>query len=325
MRNPSAFRLLVASLRSNDVRTRVTAWSGIYSSGLSIKEADNLRVDPRRLLGIFSKPSPTWPEHIVDVFANYGAANTLNTESLRTVKATGEFQKAMMTLVQDRDMYKFGCTLADLVLTTEYSVAEGKFADEGGRSDFDLGLPFVSWVDSLREAAKVVRAHGTPKDLDRADILDAKFFISRHRNDECRAFADKCIARNPTIGFLYYARAIGASKDEGLRFAKKGLSQATDLTPYVELGLLNLASTHAFGLGLDSLNVTHSENSPEFAQGVAFVQRYTLYARISTLLEASHNLFQCSSGRTCSYTESPAGCEILEGQSLCIHCVHSDS
>lgn len=207
LRHPSAFRLLVASLRSKSLRSRACGWTGINFSGEGIKEKENLSSDPEKLLTLFSQDSRTWPEHLQNVMMDYGIENTMNAESIRTVTATRAFQNAQLAVARDKDMYKLGCTIADLILTTEYSVVEGEFRGTDGRS-LDVGLPYKRWMESLPAAAKVVRAKGTPRDLDRADILDVKYLITRQRPPACQAFADKCIARNPTIGFFYYARFV---------------------------------------------------------------------------------------------------------------------
>lgn len=90
-----------------------------------------------------------------------------------TITTMREFQNAIMGCAQDHDLYKLGRKLAELVLRTEFAIAEGMLQDERGKT-IDVGLPFVMFSDALPHCAKAIRAKGAPMELDLADILDCK-------------------------------------------------------------------------------------------------------------------------------------------------------
>ena len=100
-------------------------------------------------------------------------------DAFQTATCMRRFQETMLALVQDHDFVRHGRALAELVLSTEYSVpAEGGFQVEDprtGRRVFDAcGLPFVMWIEALPYCAGRLRETGAKGDADLADILELK-------------------------------------------------------------------------------------------------------------------------------------------------------
>lgn len=96
-----------------------------------------------------------------------------------TLRAMRDFQVAMNRVAQDKDLYKLGITLAELILRTEFAISDGGWnvIDEltGQREKSpDIGLPFTMYMDALPHCAKAIRAKGVASEKDLADILECK-------------------------------------------------------------------------------------------------------------------------------------------------------
>ncbi len=74
-------------------------------------------------------------------------------EMYLTLSCTSEFQGAMLDMHRTFDLHALGLKQAELILKTEFSVANGMFETEdpktGRRHVDDFGLPFKMWSDSL--------------------------------------------------------------------------------------------------------------------------------------------------------------------------------
>ncbi|THH05479.1 hypothetical protein EW146_g9890 [Bondarzewia mesenterica] len=248
--NPSAINLLVACMRNIDIRTRAAGLSGILRLYILDSEKEITVMDPTKYIDAVKR---RWPDHLTDVLMDYGM---MRTETFILLGTMRDFQKAMMQIVQDHDFYGLGLKLAEYILRTEFSVSQGAWQVQDprtGKMTVDsMGLPFTMWVDALPHCAKALRARGSFGELDKADIIDLKFLITKARHADARAMASKCIERSSRVGFFYYALTLGADLPDGLRAAKKGL-KCPDLTDYVRFGLLYRAAEHAMSLALAKL------------------------------------------------------------------------
>lgn len=263
---PTAIDLLVACARSRDLQTRVMGAFGIMRLHVAHHEKDDVSLDHSKLMEVARK---RMPDHLTDAIMDRGTFG----EMFLTLSASQDFQRAMMRVVKDRDLYQLGLTLAELVLRTEFSVADGAFQFQNPRTgkleNSDVGLPFVRWLDALPLCANAIRKKGIKGEEDLADIIELKFLIKQSRMDEAHAIARKSIQRNPHIGFYYYVLSLGAPKAIGLRWTKKGL-MCPNLTDYVRNALHYRAAEHATELGLYMLYES-GEGDENWEQGLAFI------------------------------------------------------
>ncbi|KAE9390321.1 hypothetical protein BT96DRAFT_1002393 [Gymnopus androsaceus JB14] len=190
------------------------------------------------------------PDPLADALADYGP---FRTEMFITVKAAHDFQSALMDVLRDRDLYKLGLTLAELIVCTEYSIADGYFEAQDPRTGrietgVDTGLPFHTYVDALPHCAKLLRQRAGPGEVDKVDVLEIKYLIMKGRVPEAAEVAKKGLVRNPEMAYYYYAR-----------------SMLADTT------LMQRAVQHAGDMGLRVLEDASSEEDPKWEEGVAFL------------------------------------------------------
>lgn len=265
--NPSSVNFLVAGLRSAEWETRSTCLNGLIRLFRLNSEQDFANLDPK----VFFQQRRL-PDALADALADYGP---FRTETFITVKTARDFQGAMMGVLQDRDLHKLGLTLAELIVRTEYSIADGYFAAEDPRtgkreSGFDVGLPFQTYVEALPHCAKLLRQRAGPGELDKADILEIKYLIMKTRVPEAAEVAKKGLVRNPEVAYFYYARSMLADTTLGLRSAKKGI-KCKQSTPFIRFQLLQRAVAHAGEMGLCTLEDASSPEDPKWEEGVAFL------------------------------------------------------
>jgi hypothetical protein len=270
--NKSALHLVVASLRSNDLYIRVEALVALMHLNRKVSARGSNKFDPNKLVASVSR---TFPSHVSEALMSYGWERC---ETTRTVSVMGEFNKAIMTVAQDHNLYALGIKLYFLILKTEFSIGEGAFSTQPmdprrpptALEAVDVGLPFVMFTDSLPHCATAIRARGVPSELDFADALDLKYFLVKQRHAEAKQFAEECLRRNPSNGYFYYAGATGAEEIEGLRWAKKGL-KCTGLSLYVRLGLLQKATEQAFTLGVETM-LGYRKGKYKWEESVAYLK-----------------------------------------------------
>ncbi|PCH44867.1 hypothetical protein WOLCODRAFT_77377, partial [Wolfiporia cocos MD-104 SS10] len=264
---PQLINLLVACLRSSDLTIRCNAMGGLIRLNAIEAEPDRQVWDPRK---IFAVGQRKFPDPVVDTLMDYGM---MRCDTMQTVRSAGDFQKAMMQCAQDHDLYKLGHKLAELILRTEFSIAEGCFQainERTGRMESqDVGLPFVMWIDSLPHAARALRTKGSPADLDAADILDVKYFIIKQRYPDVIRVGQEALNRNPQLGYAYYAIALGGDSEQGLRSVKKGL-KCKQVTPFVRYHMLWRAVEHAGNLGFTRLQEARVGDK-DYTEGLAFL------------------------------------------------------
>ncbi|KAH7882394.1 hypothetical protein F5I97DRAFT_1816994 [Phlebopus sp. FC_14] len=258
---------IVACLNSSDLYVRCSALGALLRLNALCSEGDQRYSDPNKLMAAVQRG---FPDHLSDIMMSYGP---MRCDATLTLRSTGDYQKAMMQCVQDRDLYKLGLTLAELITRNEFSIAEGGFQaanERTGRAEImDVGLPFKMWTDSLPVCAKAIRAKGRAAEADLADMLDMKFFIIRSRIPEATALAKQSIQRNPKFPYSYYVMTLGSDVEEGLRCAKKGL-KCQDVTPFVRFGLMHRAVEIAGNLGVCRIQESKGGDK-KWEEGIAFL------------------------------------------------------
>ncbi len=265
--NPSALNFLLACSRSPDIQTRGHAVNGILRLAVKGSEPDNIIWDPQRLMTAMRQ---RMPDHLFDAVMDFGSMD--QSEMFKIVLGLRQFQGAMMQAVEDRNLFDLGMKISDLVLQTEYSVVDGMFESEvastGERDNYNFGLPFRNWADSLPHCAKALRAGGDPSLLDRADILDLKYMIRKRRTAEAQELALKALERNPNVPFFHYVRSLGADQREALRAAKKGL-KCKGLTDYVRNAMFYRACENGASLGLQLIQGAVTDK--QWDEAIAFI------------------------------------------------------
>ncbi|KIK70282.1 hypothetical protein GYMLUDRAFT_34777 [Collybiopsis luxurians FD-317 M1] len=268
--NASSVHFLIAGLRSAEWETRSECLNGLIRL-FRLNAEDDIRVlDPH--VARLDNAQKRLPDHLIDTLGDYGMFRT-ETFMIRTTAR--DFQGALMQVLQDRDMYKLGLNFADLITRTEFSIADGVFEAQDpvtGRMDsnFDTGLPFRTYREALPQCAKVLRRKAAPGDLDKADILEIKYYIMGGDVPEAARVAEKALQRNPHVAYFQYARSMLADTTIGLRAAKKGL-MCKITTPFVRFQLMQRAVQHAGEMGLRLLEDATSVDDQKWEEGVAFL------------------------------------------------------
>jgi hypothetical protein len=263
---PSQIRFLVAGLRCVDWSVRCSALGGILHIHALDSDADNGDLDPNRFASAYQAGLPP---RLNELMSNYGVPRT---DTYIRLKTLVDYQKAMMQVIQDHDLYKLGVLLAEFILRTEYSIGVGSFEFEdpvtGKRISDSMGLPFTMWNESLPHCAKALRERG---ELDKADILDIKWFIMKQRVDKAAQIARKSIERNPHEAYFFYAISMVADDVEGLRASKKGL-KCKNITPFIRYQLMWRATEHAGWMGQKMLQECGPDTeSKKWEEGIAFL------------------------------------------------------
>ncbi|GBE89126.1 hypothetical protein SCP_1501290 [Sparassis crispa] len=264
---PSLMTFLVACLRSDDLTIRCNAIGALIRLNDAGSEPDIRYYDPQKMIAAVSR---RFPQNLGDIMMQYGLDKCDTTIILRT---TADFQKAMMKCAQDRDLYALGKTLSQLIVRTEFSVAEGMFQAFNERTGqyeaMDIGLPFEMWTDALPICANALREKGSPSDLDMADIVDLKYLIIKQRIPDVVMLGNKAIERNPNLAYAYYAIGLGGDSKHSLRSVKKGL-KCKNITPFVRNYMLWRAVDHAGNLAVSFL-MEAKAGGKDYSEGVAFL------------------------------------------------------
>ncbi|KAG2003384.1 hypothetical protein CC2G_003991 [Coprinopsis cinerea AmutBmut pab1-1] len=253
---PEAIRFLVAGVRCRDWVTRCLCLTGLIRLHKAKSEDDQRFLDPNRLIAAISRGTP---DHISDVLMDYGPTRS---ELYLSLSCTRDFQKALMDVAQTHDLHALGMTLARLILTTEFSIADGYFESinpkTGAREAIDVGLPFSRYSEALPHCASALRSSKTHKglprtptqhELDCADILEIKYHIMKANIPKACSVAQTALKRNPDNAYFYYAISLSADHTQGLRASKKGIKCKT-ITPFIKWQLTQRAVEHAGDFGL---------------------------------------------------------------------------
>ncbi|KAF9226356.1 hypothetical protein BS17DRAFT_801007 [Gyrodon lividus] len=264
---PAMIEFLAACLRVSDLSIRCSALGALLRLNGLCSEQDQRFNDPNKLIAAVRRG---FPDHLIDVGMDYGS---MRCDSPLTLRSVGDYQKAMMQCAQDRDLYRLGLALAELITRNEFSIGEGGFQvlnEHTGKPEFmDVGLPFKMWTDALPHCANAIRAKGRAQELDLADMIDMKFFIVRSRIPEATALAKKSIQRNSKFPYFYYVMTLGLDVEEGLRCAKKGL-KCKNATPFVRFELMHRAVEVAGNLGVCRIQESRGGDK-KWDEGVAFL------------------------------------------------------
>lgn len=259
--------LLVASLRSKDLSTRVNALGGLLRLMTSEAQPDRRDLDHQRFMAAIQRGLPQ------DLTSRLEGYSPFQCDTYQIVKCAHTFQMAMMKVVEDHDLYKLGKVIAELIVTTEYSVGDGAFQtrnERTGQLEFtDMGLPFQTYSEALPFCARALRATGSPADLNTADIVEIKYYIMKGRVPDAIALAERAIERSPQVAYYYYAIGLGADMARGLRMSKKGL-KCRITTPFVRNYLLWRATDHAGNLAFNKL-LSNPAGVAAYQEGVAFL------------------------------------------------------
>ncbi|TDL20730.1 hypothetical protein BD410DRAFT_871424 [Rickenella mellea] len=252
---PQAVGLLVASLRSPDMKMRCLALSGIKclhdSADSSMKGLDTHTIATNILNGI--------PTHLNNLVMAYGRERT---DIFMTLRGDMEYQETMLKLPENRDWYTLGRIIVRIILQTDNGIGDGAYVSRnpctGEIEDDDKGMPFKMWIDSLPLFATALRALHP----DEADVMDCKYLVAKRHSTEAMAMARRAIKRSPHIVFFYYVIACEGHGEEGLQAARNGLRCPT-LSSYYRFALLFRAARHAGQLGLQFLQCRRREQSEE--------------------------------------------------------------
>ncbi|KAF7318261.1 Bin3-type SAM domain-containing protein [Mycena chlorophos] len=265
----STINLLVAGLRCKDWVFRATCLGGLVRMHAQGAQDDQRSMDPNAVMRCGSQ---TPPSRLHDIMREYGMEKC---ETRITLKTSMDYQKAMTDVVRDYDMYGLGKKLAEIILRTEFSIADGYFQFEnpatGAReTGTDIGLPFNRWIDALPLCAKAIRTKRVPAEADMADILDMKSLVMRQRVGDAVKIANIAIKRNPDFAYAYYIVTLSADRVAGLMAAKKGM-KCTQMTPFVRFQMMQRAVEMAGDYGIQILHGSASEGDEKWAEGVAFL------------------------------------------------------
>ncbi|KAG9314772.1 hypothetical protein JVU11DRAFT_3855 [Chiua virens] len=242
---PDMVDFLIACIRSADVHSRFYALGAVIRLNTPLPE--RLTGDPRALIAAMQRGLP---DHLNELLLDYGFPRC---ESVLTLRSFKDYQDVMMQCLDDRDLYKLGLKLAELIPRNEFSISEGGFQainERTGKPEFiDVGLPFKMWVDALPICAKKIRERGKAGEEDLADMLDMKYFVIRGRLPDAIVIAKAGIERNPKQPYPYYIMTLGDDLETALRCAKKGL-KCKNATPFVHHALRARATEIAGDLAL---------------------------------------------------------------------------
>ncbi|KAG6907808.1 hypothetical protein DXG01_007290 [Tephrocybe rancida] len=265
---PPMLRYLIAGLRSPDWVTRCTSLGGVIRLHRSESEVDMRTLDPMKFMACIQRG---FAGHLQDRMMDYGLPRC---DTFLTLSTSRDFQQAMMTCAQDHNVYSLGLKMAEYILRTEFSIADGMFQSQDPKTGklevMDIGLPFVRWIDALPPCARAIRAKGNPKEEDLADILDIKFQIMKQRIPDAVELARKGLKRNSGQAYFYYAITLSADHTEGLRAAKKGL-KCKQITPFVRFQLMQRAVEHAGDMGIMILQDSPAVGKARWEEGIAFL------------------------------------------------------
>jgi hypothetical protein len=263
--SPSVLTLLVATLRSNDIVIRCTALAGLIRLHALEAELDPGTFDPRKMHTCLENGPP---HHLMEFMLDYGFKRC---DTVVALKTSYEYQEALIKFAKDHDYYTLGMTLVNLILRTEYSIADGFFQTKnpitGELEAADTGLPFTSVVEAMPLCWEAVRERG---DNDSADIIQLKYLLHMQRFPEASQISKEAIKRNPEVAYFYYAVSLAADLDDGLRFAKKGM-KCKNLTTFLRFQLTYRAINHAGGIGIGTLQSTPETGYKKWEEGVAFL------------------------------------------------------
>jgi hypothetical protein len=212
-----------------------------------------------------------YPNHLTDIIMDYGLDRC---DTILSLQTSADYQKAMLKCAQDHDLRTLGLSLAQFILRTEFSIAEGGFQSQCRRTGrlemMDVGLPFKMWTDALPHCAAALRTTNNQKERDMADILELKYLIIKKRVGDAVALAKKSFERNPDVAYFCYVVTLSADSMDGLRYAKKGM-KCKSISPFVRFQMMQRAVEHAANQGIITLQNLPHAGEPKWEEGIAYL------------------------------------------------------
>jgi hypothetical protein len=263
--DPSSVYFLVAHFPSTNFVTRgdaLLALNDLYASGA---EHERSSWDPNAYYKAALAAQTELSDDILERMEVHMGGNLLTSDIYVNTRATDDFQAAMATVLEDKDMYTLAKKLYPLILSTESSIPQGAFRDPKGEPIpiEELGLPFSSFVDALPHAADAIRMRGIPGERLAADVIEVKHALLTRQNSVVHQICTERIETDPHVAFFYYALVLSATSSSGdpevrmptaerLKLAKRGLI-CEGASAYIRLGLHKVAAECAYKLGMSRL------------------------------------------------------------------------
>ncbi|KAH8924697.1 hypothetical protein BT69DRAFT_1332775 [Atractiella rhizophila] len=165
-----------------------------------------------------------------------------------------EFQDMLYDLVNksDRDFYKVGKRLHELLMTDEFVIGHGFFSMIPRESNVPpLPSNLNSFIDLLPVCADAIRERDGSDSVE-ANCLELKFELLNQRHQKARTKALKSTEKFPEVPYFYYVAAMVRedSPSLGVEIARKGLRCDPEPRAYVKLGLLRSSITLSTMLAL---------------------------------------------------------------------------
>ncbi|CAE6428038.1 unnamed protein product [Rhizoctonia solani] len=264
--DPSSVNFIIAHFPSSNFATRgdaLLALNDLYSSGA---EHERSSWDPNAYYRAALEAQTELSDDILERMEIHMGGQLMSSDIYVNTRATDDFQAAMATVLEDKDMYTLAKKLYPLILSTESSIPQGAFRDKQGELIplEELGLPFSSFIDALPHAADAIRMRGIPTERLAADVIEVKHALLTRQNAVVRQICTERIESDSHVAFFYYALVLAASSSGGdpsakrmptaerLKLAKRGLL-CEGASNYIRLGLHKVASECAYKLGIDRL------------------------------------------------------------------------
>ncbi|RDX43313.1 hypothetical protein OH76DRAFT_1361375, partial [Lentinus brumalis] len=256
---------LAAIARCDNIRTRAIAISGIMRLPATDDHECPSSFSPIRLGEMINEGLP---EHLARPLEEFGEERV---EMLVIFDASSKYRHLMGEAERRResDLCTLGRTLAELVQVHDFAIGD-KLVDNPPAHYPPSTSPFTSWIDCLHFCSDALRSTPNPPvaDLDAADILEMRFL--HYRGDVERSFpiARSAIARSPDLAYAYFILGMQGDREEGLRWARRGLL-CPEMTPFVRTQLLYRTAIHAAHMGFGLLQ----SPSPNWIErGIALIE-----------------------------------------------------
>jgi hypothetical protein len=246
--NPELVQFLVGCLRSNNMRYRCKVINGL----LRIYDPANATEQGYIHMGaVQAALRAGLPEHLARAAQEYGMSKC---EMFTFTSVFQKAEEAFRAAVRDKDLYKLGCNLVDLVSACEF-ITPGPwfYCDEAGQlhvlDSQVTGLPFTKLYDAFPHCIQAMRAEGGLKNQDRADILQLKSHLLKDEVDQAVAHARKCVERSPAEPYFHYIiSSLGSDPYLALQHAKKGI-KCNDVSPFLRFAMMRYAVENAEAVG----------------------------------------------------------------------------
>ncbi|KAF8750856.1 MYND finger [Rhizoctonia solani] len=235
--DPSSVHFIIAHFPSTNFATRgdaLLALNDLYASGA---EQERSSWDPNAYYRAALAAQTELSDDILERMEIHMGGQLMACDIYVNTRATDDFQDAMATVLEDKDMYTLAKRLYPLILSTESSIPQGAFRDKHGELIplEELGLPFSSFIDALPLAADAIRMRGIPGERLAADVIEVKHALLTRQNAVVRQNCSERIESDSHVAFFYYAMVLAASSSGGdpsakrmptaerLKLAKRGL------------------------------------------------------------------------------------------------------